>query len=171
MIPLERVSDTFEEFYGQRLAEGPIVEFCQEADELVSPVVQAVQQDLTERAKGVHFDETGLRINGKLHWLHVACTAFLTDYEVHTKRGKEAMQAIGILPDVRGTAVHDGLKSYWEYDQTRHGLCNEHHRRELELIEERYPQDWVPTFGGLLKEIKKTVDLARNTQDCLSEAQ
>jgi len=171
MIPLERVSETFEEFYGQRLAEGTVVEICQEAAELVASVTQAIKQYLTELAQVAHFDETGLRINGKLYWLHVACTSFVTYYEFHAKRGKVAMQAIGILPDFQGTAVHDGLKSYWEYAQARHGLCNEHHRRELEFIEERYPQEWVSKFADLLKEIKKAVDLARSTQSCLHETQ
>ena len=171
MIPLERVSETFEEFYGQGLAEGTIVEACQEAAERVAPVVQAVKKYLAEWAKVVNFDETGLRINCKLYWLHVACTSLLTYYEVHAKRGQAAMDEIGILPDLRGTAVHDGLKSYWAYQESRHGLCNEHHRRELEFIGERYPQDWVAKFGDLLMEIKKAVDLARDTQPCLSEAQ
>ena len=81
------------------------------------------------------------------------------------------MNAVGILPDFCGTAVHDGLKSYWAYDKPRHGLCNEHHLRELEFIGERYPQDWVTKFGDLLMEIKTVVDLVRNTQACLSEAQ
>lgn len=171
MIPLERVSETFEEFYGQGLADGTIVEACQEAAERVAPVVQAVKKYLAELAKVVNFDETGLRINGKLYWLHVACTSLLTYYEFHAKRGQAAMDAIGILPDFLGTAVHDGLKSYWAYKASRHGLCNEHHRRELEFIGERYPQDWVTKFGDLLVEIKKAVDWARDTQPCLSKAQ
>jgi len=142
MIPLERVSDIFEDFYGHRLAEGTIVETCQEAAERVMVVNQAIKEFLTALAKVEHFDETGLRIHSKLYWLHVACTSLLTYYEVHAKRGQEAMKAIGILPEYRGTAVHDGLKSYWTYDQARHSLCNEHHLCELEFIGERYPQDW-----------------------------
>lgn len=171
MIPLERVSETFEDFYGHRLSEGTIVETCQEAAELVASVNQAIKKYLTELSKVVNFDETGLRINCKLHWLHVACTALLTYYEVHVKRGQEAFDAIGILPKFRGTAVHDGLKSYLTYDEARHSLCNEHHLRELEFIGERYPQDWVTKFADLLMEIKEAVDLARKTKPCLNEAQ
>lgn len=171
MIPLERVSETFKDFYGHRLAEGTIVETCQEAAELVAAVNRAVKKYLTELAKVVHFDETGLRIDSKLNWLHVACTSLLTYYEVQAKRGQEAIQAIGILPDFCGTAVHDGLKSYWVYEKAQHGLCNEHHLRELEFIGERYPQDWVRKFADLLMEIKEAVDLARSTQPCLSETQ
>jgi transposase len=171
MIPLERVSETFEDCYGHRLSEGTIVENCQEAAQRIASVNQAVKEYLTEMAQVVHFDETGLRIDAKLHWLHVASTSRLTYYEVHAKRGQEAMQAIGILSDFSGTAVHDGLKSYWTYEQAQHGLCNEHHLRELEFIGERYPQDWVKKFGDLLMEIKTAVDLARSTQPCLNETQ
>ena len=171
MIPLERVSDIFEDFYGHRLAEGTIVETCQEAAERVMVVNQAIKEFLTALAKVEHFDETGLRIHSKLYWLHVACTSLLTYYEVHAKRGQEAMKVIGILPEYRGTAVHDGLKSYWTYDQARHSLCNEHHLCELEFIGERYPQDWERKFGDLLMEIKTAVDLVRGTQPHLNEAQ
>ena len=171
LIPLERVSETFEDFYGQALADGTIVEICQEAAEKVKQVMAAVKKHLTELEKVVHFDETGLRISLELHWLHVASTQKLTYYEVHSKRGKEAMDAIGILPDFCGRAIHDGLQSYFGYEKPAHGLCNEHHRRELEFLGERYPQEWEGKFANLLFEIKDTVDLARPTQSCLSEAQ
>lgn len=171
LIPLARVSETFEDFYGQGLADGTIVEICQEAAEKVEKVMAAVKKYLTELAKVVHFDETGLRINLKLHWLHVASDKKLTYYEVHSKRGKEAMDTIGILANLCGRAIHDGLQSYFGYENKAHGLCNEHHRRELEFLAERYPQEWVGKFADLLFEIKDTVDLARPTQLCLSEAQ
>jgi transposase len=171
LIPLERVSETFEDFYGQALADGTIVEVCQEAAEEVRKVMAAIKKHLTELEKVVNFDETGLRINLKLHWLHVASTPKLTYYEVHSKRGKEAMDAIGILANLCGRAIHDGLQSYFGYEKPTHGLCNEHHRRELEFLAERYPQEWVRQFTDLLFEIKDAVDLARPTQSCLSEAQ
>lgn len=171
LIPLERVSETFEDFYGQGLADGTIVDVCQEAAEKVRKVMAAVKKHLTELEKVVHFDETGLRINLKLNWLHVASTEKLTYYEVHSKRGKEAMDAIGILANLFGRAIHDGLQSYFGYENKAHGLCNEHHRRELEFLAERYPQEWVRDFTDLLFEIKDAVDLARPTQPSLSEAQ
>jgi transposase len=168
MIPVERVSEALEELYGHRMSTGTIVEACQEAAEKVDPVNQAIKKSLAEKEAVVHFDETGMRIAGKLNWLHVACTAQLTYYANHAKRGQIASDAIGILPAFRGVAVHDGWKSYFGYRDLRHALCNAHHLRELEFIRERYAQNWAAAFAGLLLEIKQAVERAIGR---LSEAQ
>jgi transposase len=163
MIPLERVSETLAEFYGQGLAEGTIVEACQEAAEQVRPVSAAIKTHLIEQEEVVHFDETGTRIDGKLNWLHSASTERLTYYAVHAKRGQQAMDVIGILPKLHGRALHDGWKSYFVYE-CAHGLCNAHHLRELEFLQERYPQDWETKLADLLLEIQAAVKTAKAAQ-------
>lgn len=168
MIPVKRVSEALEELYGQRMSAGTIVQACQEAAEKVEPINQAIKKNLAEEENVVHFDESGARIAGKLNWLHVACTTKLTYYDVHAKRGQAAIDAIGILSVFRGTAVHDGWKSYLGYQNMRHALCNAHHLRELEFIRERYAQGWASEFADLLLEIKGAVENAPNN---LSEIQ
>ncbi len=51
--------------------------------------------------------EAGMNINAKREWLHVASTESLTCYATHSKRGYEATEAVGILPEFQGTAIHD----------------------------------------------------------------
>jgi transposase len=171
MLPLERVSETFADVFDHSLAEGTIFEAGQAVAEQVAPINEAIKKHLTEQEDVVHFDETGTHINGKLHWFHSASTAQLTCYACHAKRGHEATDAIGILPNLHGRAMHDGWKSYFRYLAILHGLCNAHHLRELLFLIERYPQDWEQGLLDLLLEIKKNVDQARDQQSGLTQTQ
>jgi len=161
LLPLKRTQETLKDLYEQSIGEGTIVSACKELAAKVKPANEAIKKHLTYNELVVCFDETGLRIKGALHWLHVTCTRLLTYYEVHKKRGKVAMDAIGILPNFTGRAIHDGLKAYFQYPQLQHGLCNEHHSRELDFLEERHPQKWVTELSDLIMEIKAAVDTAK----------
>lgn len=159
MIPLERVSETLSEFYGQGVSEGTIVEACQEVATQVQGVNAAIRAHLTNQESVVHFDETGTMVESKLHWLHSASTERLTWYAVHERRGQPAMDAMKILPTLQGRAMHDGWKSYFAYP-CAHALCNGHHLRELKFLQERYPQAWEKSLVDLLLEIKRAVEKA-----------
>jgi transposase len=119
------------------------------AQALAEPL-EAIRQQLVD-APVVHFDETGLRVEGQLHWLHTASNEALTLYQVHAKRGQAALDEIGLLPHYQGVAVHDGLTSYFGYEQCTHALCNAHHLRELRFIHEQYGQAWAADLRLLLR--------------------
>ena len=122
----------------------------------MEPATAAVKEHLRQAAV-VHTDESGLRVKGKLHWLHVAATERLTDYTVHAQRGQIAMNEAGVLPDFNGRMVHDHWKPYFGYTACSHALCNAHHLRELQWIETQYGQRWAARMAELLLEIKKAV--------------
>lgn len=167
-VPLERTAEILEDLYGQAVSEGTIVEACHTVGQRVQPVYQAIKAALQETEGPGHFDETGGRVEKALWWFHVACTALLTYYEAHAKRGKLALEAIGIFPHFHGTALHDAYRSYFQYDDVRHALCNAHHMRELTFIFEQYQQSWADEMMNLLREIKAAVEAAQPLQDRLS---
>ena len=110
-VPLERTAEIIEDLYGQLVGEGTIVEACKQVAKQVEPVNQAVKAELIATQGTAHFDETGMRIEKTLWWLHVVCTELLTFYAPHPNRGCIALDAIGIFPVFKGTAMHDAYRS------------------------------------------------------------
>jgi transposase len=171
-IPLERTSEILADLYGQPMGEATIVTACQEMAEQVALVNAAAKEHLVHTQEAVHFDETGMRVEGKLNWTHVASTPWVTYLDVHAKRGSKALDEIGILPQREGKAIHDGYCSYFQYPDVDHGLCNAHHLRELAFVQERYEQEWAESLANLLVEIKEAVEMAQQQgQVALTEAQ
>jgi transposase len=163
-IPLARTQEILIDLYDHSPGEATIITACQETEEWVAPVNTAVKAHLIETDEAVHCDETGLRVEGKLYWTHVASTERVTYLEVHAKRGQEALDEIGILPWRKGIVVHDGAKSYDQYPNVKHAHCNAHHLRDLVFIEEQYEQDWADGMIKLLVEIKETVEEAKKQE-------
>jgi len=160
LLPSGRTVEMLDEVFGARVSEGTLYNARKECFEAIEPITTAIATHL-QQASVEQFDETGLRVNGKLWWLHVACTHGLTYYFVHPKRGKAAMDEMNILPQFQGKAVHDSWVSYGTYAGCTHYLCNAHHLRELTFIFERYRQPWAFQMLLLLGSIKHQVDAAK----------
>ena len=167
LIPLARTCELIGDIYNHKPAEALVLNANEAVSAEIEPSLQAVQGQLLA-SDVVHFDESGLRVEGQLNWLHVASTATLTYYIVHSKRGQQAMDDMGILPKFRGRAVHDHWHSYLTYDGCLHALCNAHHLRELQFIAEQYKQAWAEKMIQLLLDIKAEVDTAAPGQMSLA---
>lgn len=170
-VPLERTAEIIEDLYDQPVSEGTIVEASRETARQVAPVYQLTKAELMQTKDPGHFDETGNRISGKLWWLHVVCTALLTYYAPHRKRGCEALDAIGIFPVFKGKAMHDGYRSYFQYEDVFNALCNAHHLRDLIFVRDQYQQTWAAEMIQLLLAIKAAVEEAPPPQQSLLPTQ
>jgi transposase len=161
LLPFERTCEVLSDILGTKVSEGTIYNTRTQCFNKLELITRNIQSSILASTV-VHFDETGLRVNGKLWWLHVACTDGLTYYFVHSKRGQVAMNEMGILPQFEGKAIHDGWPSYADYS-CEHFLCNAHHLRELRFVWEHFEQSWAIQMSLLLCTIKSQVDEAQES--------
>ena len=159
-IPYDRMAQFFADVLGLSVSTGALVQMVQEGGGRLG-FFSDVVRDLLREAPAVHFDETGARVTGRLHWVHVASTALVTLIECHQRRGTVAMEEMGVIEKMTGVAVHDGWKPYRAYDVV-HALCNAHHIRELDNIGVVWDQGWANEMIDLLIEARDAVEKAKS---------
>jgi transposase len=165
LLPYQRTSEAMRDLFGCRLSAGTVANIVSEcADALVETELKIKQK--LRRSSVIHSDETGLRINKGLRYVHVASTSHLTHYGAASHRGQTAMDEIDVLPGYRGTCVHDGWLSYKYYTRCRHALCGVHLLRELTYFEELSVETkaWATALKGLLLEMKGVVERVREEE-------
>lgn len=157
-VPYDRLAEIFADVVGIPVSVGAIASMVAEAGGALGLFVSVVT-DLLRDCPAVHFDETGARVEGSLHWVHVASSALYTLLCCHKRRGSAAMDDMGVIAKMTGVAVHDGWKPYRSYDVV-HALCNAHHLRELDGVIERFAQEWAEEMITLLLDAKESVEQA-----------
>jgi transposase len=159
LLPWGRACEILGDLLGAPLSEGTLASLLERCATTLQPVEEQIKQALTT-VEVLHQDETGLYVSGQRQWLHVACTEQLTHYAVHPKRGQEALEAIGILPQFAGTSVHDGWRAYF-HSACLHALCVVHLLRELTYLAEEQGLVWAAELIGLLLDMKAATEQAR----------
>jgi transposase len=129
-LPVARAAELCAELLAAPVSTGWITTQVRAASTALVGFEDAVK-DTIRAAPVAHFDETGARIGGRLDWIHIASTATATWYQRHAKRGRDAIDDAGILPNFAGIAVHDAWGPYFSYLTVDHALCNAHLLREL----------------------------------------
>jgi transposase len=141
LLPLARTCEVMEDLLCVSLSEGTVCDMTLRCASNLTEVEQHIKEALIS-SEVIHQDETGMYVTGQRQWMHVTCTPRLTHYAVHASRGREALDAIGILPRFHGTSVHDGWRSYFLYACT-HALCLVHLLRDLTFLAEEQGLKWA----------------------------
>jgi len=155
LLPYKRIEDYFRDQLQIPISSGTICNFNQDASKRLELFETWVTGALS-KSPVLHADETGINVDSKRHWLHCNSNRSLTYYYPHAKRGKDAMDEMGVLPHFSGVLCHDHWKPYYRYDCT-HSLCNAHHLRELERAWEQDKQQWAKQMQTLLCEMNAAV--------------
>jgi len=134
----KRTAQALAELFGVPLSSGTVAAVTgRAAGRLDGFLEQARQQIAASEVAG--FDETGFRVDGRLAWVHCARTGKYTLLMVHPKRGRKAIEAMGVLPSFAGVAVHDAWSPYDSYANAEHQLCCAHVLRELQAVTDAAP--------------------------------
>jgi transposase len=139
----KRTAQAISELFGIPISDGTVAAVTARAATDLTEFLAQVTARL-RAAPVVHFDETGLRCEGRNHWLHSASTPRWTRLFFHRQRGTGAMNAMGVLPGFTGTAVHDAWAPYDTYTAAAHALCNAHLLRELQAVLDHHATTATP---------------------------
>lgn len=162
MLPYERISELIEDMTSHKMGTGTIYNFLNTHHERLEVFENNVKSVLLQEEL-LHSDETGININAKLGWIHVASSSIATYYMLHAKRGQEALKAMDILPHYNGVLVHDHWKAYNGY-ACKHSFCNAHILRELSGITELSRVRWSKDMHTLLTNMNIAVHKAKNSE-------
>jgi transposase len=160
LVPPRRTAEILEGIFGVGVSIGSLSEWSRAAYRGLASFEKQLVDEIIH-SPVVHFDETGMRCQKSLHWLHSASTASLTFHGIHAKRGAEAMTTFGILPHFRGVAVHDHWNPYFTFEECLHALCNSHILRELTFLLEVQGLKWAGRIKTLLTAILRHVEKAK----------
>jgi transposase len=136
----KRTAQALAELFGTPVSEGTVATMTRRAANGLDGFLDIVR-DRIAASEVAGFDETGLRVAGSLHWVHCARTGKYTLITCHTKRGRDGIDAAGVLGRFAGVAVHDAWAPYDTYTGVEHQLCCAHALRELQAVAEAAPAD------------------------------
>ena len=156
MVAMKRTQGLVKSMVGIVIAEASMLKFIVRLHQALEVWESQTTRQLLQ-AKAINVDETSLRVDKKKHWIHVYSSGDITLKCLHHKRGKEAIEAINIIPRYGGTIIHDCWSSYLAYDHCGHGLCGSHLLRELTFIYEANDYTWALNMKRLLQETCKKV--------------
>ena len=151
LLPTARTCEALTAICGCHISEGTLIQWSELAAERLAPTVERIAE-LLVASRLMHADETGIRVYGMLHWLHVNCTRFLTHLAWHEARGQEAMNEIGIWPRFGGRGMHDRLASYQAY-ACAHSVCGAHLVRNCAAIAGQEHQQWALEMHDFLLDL------------------
>lgn len=166
MISLKRVADMLKVTIGQAISEATLLSYIMQLYTALEPWETSAKKAILLKPC-INSDETSLRVNKKNHWIHIYAASDIILKFLNKKRGKDAIENIGIIPKYDGVVVHDCWASYLAYNNCFHGLCGSHLLRELTFIIEANNYRWAKDMKRLLKVACKVV--ARQKDKCLSE--
>ena len=151
MISMQRIREHLGGILGKRVSPAAMLRYVASVGMVLKIWEEQMKEELL-KAPVIYVDETSIRINGKLFWIHTYSYGDIVLQFLHPSRGLEAIKDIGILESYDGIIVHDCWSSYFAIDNVIHALCLAHLFRELKFVEASGGGKWATRLKKLLKE-------------------
>ncbi len=152
-IPFKKIQLLFSDLFGYSINESTVYSAGRQCYEKLEETEEIIKSKIVEEIVA-HADESGARVAGKLHWLHIITSLLYTYFFMHEKRGKLALESDkSILDKITGWLVHDCWSSYFNFKKMRHALCGAHILRELEGLVESGQSKWAGIFKTFLMSV------------------
>ena len=156
-LSYQKVRTLFHDLFGYDLNESTVLTNNELLYNTLAPTEERIKEALLQ-SEVVHFDESGLKVDKTLYWLHVACSAVWTYFFVHQKRGKKAhTDSTSILHSFKNRAIHDCFATYFGFMDCLHALCNPHLLRELTYQKEQ-GKLWATQIHDFLLDVYKKTE-------------
>ena len=158
----KRTAQALAELFGVPLSSGTVAALTVRAAGRLGGFLEHAREQIAG-SDVAGFDETGFRVDGRLAWVHCARTGKYTLLMVHPRRGKQAIEAMGVLTAFCGVAVHDAWAPYNSYTAPGHQLCCAHAQRELQAVTDLAPVGewcWAAQAAEALSAMRQLVSEA-----------
>lgn len=132
-LSADRTATAMGDLFGLPVSDGTVVAMTARHAGRLDEFCETVKA-LLRREEVVNADETGLRVAGRLAWVHSTSTGRYTLISVHERRGRAGIDAHGVLSGYSGIVVHDAWAPYDCYTTATHALCNAHLLREIQQV-------------------------------------
>ncbi len=154
-LPFKKIQLLFGDLFGCPINESSVYFATEQCYEKLGESEKAIRAKVLGQDV-VHADETGVRVAGKLQWLHTATSLLYTYLFVHQNRGAKAMESEkSVLGHFKGWLVHDYWSSYFKFKGASHSVCGAHILRELEGLAENSKSKWARIFKIFLMSVYK----------------
>ena len=163
MVPLRRTVRSLSAMIGEKLSEATLPGFLTRVHEALAGWEARARQYLLAMP-AMHVDETSLRVEKKKPWIHACSAGEITLRFLHGKRGREAIDDIGLIPEYRNVIIHDCHAPYLSYDHCSHGLCGAHLLRDITFIIDAVNPRWARRMKKLLRDYARRV---AKSEECI----
>lgn len=161
-LPVRRAARVLAVLVGAAVSTGWAASVRGRAARLLEAAFLPRVRELVAAAPVAHADETTARADGRLRYLHVACTDYLTVMHVGD-RSAAAIDAGGVWPAFTGVLVRDGYGGYTHLTGALHAWCGAHLLRDLRSVHDGDPpgQVWADALATTLLDAHHAATAAR----------